>query len=241
MVTLPDPAVSELFARTGFDWLSISASGEAYFHLQSGVGEGAFDIFDNTVGPGGAKWCCGGPPQTATVEFEEPVSITHFTITSGNDVPLRDPLSWQILGSEDGITFAPIYTRTDAASPWTGRNQTLRFVLPAPSNAYQFIRYEVTATGGTEHQINEIEDFGIVGEQAELQITDFVYNPVDGAASITWDSRPGRSYSLFLSFDGVDWGTDVTDDIESEGESTTYDFTNFERLEGTVLFRIVEN
>ena len=84
---------------TGFNWLSTAASSDNNFSR-----EGALNVFDNEVGSNGAKWCCTNAPQWVAVELDKPYVLTHFTITSGNDVPDRDPNRWLIEGSNDGTT-----------------------------------------------------------------------------------------------------------------------------------------
>ncbi|MFP6864869.1 MAG: discoidin domain-containing protein, partial [Roseibacillus sp.] len=158
------------WSTLNWNWVSIQASEENYFG-NFGGSEGAYDLFDNQVGGGQAKWCCAGPPQWLTVEFEEAVSLDSFTVTSGNDTPGRDPLTWGIYGSNDGVTFSPIFEQNDPLSLWTqwhaqdgsaGRLQVLLFTLPRASPPYRFIKYEVTATGGSGHRLSEIEYFGAV-------------------------------------------------------------------------------
>ncbi len=62
-----------------------------------GGGEFSFNVFDNRLGPGNDKWCCGrggGIPEEGlhvTVELEEIYALTHFTVSSVNDIPARDP------------------------------------------------------------------------------------------------------------------------------------------------------
>ena len=85
---------------------TFSASSEPFF----GGGEGAFNVFDNRVGGGNNKWCCAGPPVNVSAHLDAGAHVlTHFTITSGNDVQNRDPRNWKIQGSNDGVT-------------WTGKN-----------------------------------------------------------------------------------------------------------------------
>src|SRR5690349_11570050 len=67
-----------------WNWVSIDASVEPDFE----GAEDAFNVFDNKVGDTNNKWCCDDPtddvPVWVAVEFANPVSITHFTITTGN-------------------------------------------------------------------------------------------------------------------------------------------------------------
>jgi len=162
---LTDPDGNGLDALGGaksptWDWAGITSSHEPDFE----GGENAFNIFDHKVGGGNDKWCCDDPipgkPVWVAVQFRGPTSLTHFTIASGNDTPGRDPTDWAIQGSNDGITYSDIYVGT--LTPWTARNQVVKFTLPAASKPYYFIRYIAYDTPANLHQINEIEYFGTV-------------------------------------------------------------------------------
>ncbi|MGE3311556.1 MAG: LamG-like jellyroll fold domain-containing protein, partial [Limisphaerales bacterium] len=115
------------------------------------------------------KWCCDDPvppdaPVWVAVEFNQAVSLTHFTVTSGNDTPGRDPTDWAIQGSNDGTSWTDIYRFVDTVTPWGDvRNQVVKFTLPFASQAYSHIRYIAWDTPATLHQLNEIEYFGSVG------------------------------------------------------------------------------
>lgn len=227
-----------------FNWVSISSSSESYFSDASSAGtaqnEGAFDVFDNKVGGGEAKWCCSGAPQDLTVEFAEPVSITNFTMTSGNDTPTRDPINWEIQGSNDGITFTPIYTSTTAGL-WTARNQTLLFSLETPAPPYTFIRYSVTLTGDANHQLNEIEYFGTVGGSSSAPvITDVDYDPVGDTITLTWNSAPDKTYTVLSSPDLVLFDTEIIDGLASGGETTSFQFANPIPGLNKQFFRVME-
>ena len=74
-------------------------------------GEFAFNVFDNLVGPGNDKWCCGseapvvGDPIWVEAQLEAPHVLTFFTVSSANDMPARDPLHWAVQGSNDGVNY----------------------------------------------------------------------------------------------------------------------------------------
>lgn len=150
-------------ASATWNWRSITSSHEPDFE----GGENSFNIFDNKVGGGNNKWCCDDPtvdnPVWVSVEFRQAVSLTHFTVTSGNDSPDRDPTNWAIQGSNDGTTFTDIYRFVDTTLPWDARNQVVKFTLATPAKAYSHIRYIAFETPGTLHQLNEIEYFGGAG------------------------------------------------------------------------------
>ena len=190
-----------------WNWASISSSHEPDFE----GGENSFNIFDNKVGGGNDKWCCDDPtadnPVWVAVEFPNAVSISSFTVTSGNDTPGRDPTDWAIQGSNDGVNWADIYHMTpdtDPVVPWTERNQVVKFTLSEGSNAFSNIRYIAYETPANLHQINEIEYFGNVGgasvgfiSSIRGGITTFSFQVVDDGTSVVETS------SVNLVLDGA--------------------------------------
>jgi hypothetical protein len=208
----------------GWDFVGLTASSKEHFsdpNVNPNPREGAFDVFDNSVGSLHNKWCCGGPPQQVTVEFADPVALTHFTITSGNDSPARDPLTFEIQGSNDGENFETIYQRDDDESIWDARNQVALITLPGQAASYRFIRYEVTSTAGG-HQINEIEYFGGMGNPTPFQVTAIAFDKEKGETTLVWESRPNATYSIDYSANfEFDW-IELTDGFPSEGDETTF-------------------
>ena len=138
-----------------------------------GGGEFAFNVFDNLLGPSNDKWCCGvggGIPAEGlhvTAELEQPYALTHFTVSSANDVPARDPTVWEVQGSNDGTNFTTIFSH-DGDSLWTERLQVILFEagedFDVQTTAYQFLRHVTLDTAsnpdGAYFQIGEIEYFG---------------------------------------------------------------------------------
>ncbi|RKU06917.1 PEP-CTERM sorting domain-containing protein [Candidatus Poribacteria bacterium] len=138
-----------------------------------GGGEFSFNVFDNILGGGNAKWCCGrggGIPEEGlhvTAEFEEPYALTHFTVSSANDVPARDPTEWEVQGSNDGEEFTAIFSH-DGDSFWSERLQVVLFEAgedyDRQTTGYRFFRHVTFNTAsnpaGAYFQIGEIEYFG---------------------------------------------------------------------------------
>jgi hypothetical protein len=153
-------------ANTGYN-ATFSSSEEPGF----GGGEFAFNVFDNLTGGGNNKWCCGDQnnfptnPISIDATFATPIKLTLFTLTSANDTPDRDPRAFQIQGSNDGINFTTIFSRTDTStSPWTARDQVLEFDagadFPVQTASYTTLRFITTATNlttGARFQLAEIE------------------------------------------------------------------------------------
>lgn len=137
-----------------------------------GGGEFSFNVFDNRLGPGNDKWCCGrggGIPDEGlhiTAEFDEPHALSHFTVSSANDVPARDPTEWEIQGSNDGEDFTTIFSH-NGDSFWSERLQVVRFDagedFDVQKVAYRFFRHVTFNTAsnpnGAYFQIGEIEYF----------------------------------------------------------------------------------
>jgi hypothetical protein len=140
-----------------------------------GGAESAFNVFDNLTGGGNNKWCCGDQnnfptnPIWVQATFAQAFLLTSFTLNSGNDTPDRDPRVWQILGSNDGTNFTPIFTQNDlGASVWTARDQTIRWDagtdFAVQTVAYTTFRFQTTATNsttGARFQLGEIEFFSV--------------------------------------------------------------------------------
>lgn len=167
LTDLGDDGNEELYSppeMAGFD-AEFFSSDEPGF----GGGEFAFNIFDNLVGGGNDKWCCGTAfPQIAGAILPEPYYLTHFTVASANDTPDRDPRVWSIEGSNDGVDWTPIFSHNDPdATLWSERNQVIKFEegtdFDSPSTAYSQFRLNVEATGltsGAFFQVAEVEFFG---------------------------------------------------------------------------------
>ena len=153
-----------------------------------GGGEFAFNVFDNRLGPSNDKWCCGpggGIPEEGlhiTVELETPQALTHFTLSSANDEPPRDPITWEIQGSNDGTNFTTIFS-LEGESVWDQRLQVVLFEegedFEVQRTGYKFFRFvcfdTVANPSGAYYQVGEIEYFGgpvsAVGPKAKLTTT----------------------------------------------------------------------
>jgi hypothetical protein len=98
-------------------------------------------------------------------------AIDAYAITSANDTPNRDPRSWQLQGSNDGVNWTTLDTQV---------NQT--FVLRFQTNSYAFsnttaysaYRFFVTANAGnpTQFQVAEIQLFGNPGSTLDAGVVD---------------------------------------------------------------------
>ncbi|MFT5190696.1 MAG: hypothetical protein ACI957_003732, partial [Verrucomicrobiales bacterium] len=198
-----------------WNWVAITGNIEDDF----GDPEAAFNIFDNQVGGGGAKWCCDDPspdnPYWVSVEFAEAISLTHFTVTNGNDSPDRDPTNWQIQGSNDGENFETIFAE-EVESIWTEtRNEVALVTLASPSTPYKHIRYIVFDTPGALHQLNEIEYFGnvatslLVNGSFEEPVLDNINTNNLGTVPTGWSQTGDDATWNLIRNDGSAYGSGV--------------------------------
>jgi hypothetical protein len=232
-----------------FNWLQATATSKAFFGTgvqADPTSMGAFDLFDNKLGPVNDKWCCGGPPVSATLEFPGTVSLTHFTIASPDDRPERDPVNWQIQGSNDGVTFEPVFTQADPnrTGIWTARLQVVRCQLAAASAAYRYIRYECTAAVSGQHALGELEFFGTMSLDSppKFNITGVSRDPQTGALSLTWESVPGRSYRVEYSTTPESFTLRAVENIPAgaQGNTTSVTFNNPSPGVGSLFLRVAQ-
>ncbi|MFH8533886.1 fibronectin type III domain-containing protein [Streptomyces tendae] len=75
-------------------------------------------------------------------------ALDHYTLTSGDDAPDRDPRDWTLEGSQDGNDWTVLDSRQDET--FSDRNQARDFSVGA-TTAYSYYRLNVTRTNGSPH------------------------------------------------------------------------------------------
>ncbi|MBN1853016.1 MAG: lamin tail domain-containing protein [Pirellulales bacterium] len=112
----------------------------------SPVNEEPHRALDNTTS---TKWLSFAPAGTY-YQFQfsgGPQLVNAYTITSANDEPNRDPYSWTLSGSDDGIHFTVLDTRS--AENFANRFETHRYVF-SNSTPYEYYRFDFQ----TEYGVN---------------------------------------------------------------------------------------
>ncbi|MEK8226264.1 discoidin domain-containing protein [Oerskovia sp. M15] len=74
----------------------------------------------------GSKWLTRTTTGWVAYAFTEPVRITGYSLTSGDDSEGRDPKNWTLEGSADGTTWVPLDQRTDENFPSASRHASSR-------------------------------------------------------------------------------------------------------------------
>ncbi len=85
------------------------------------------------------KWCVihENRPVQWTLEAERPTRVDHYTFTSANDVPGRDPQTWKLEGSTDGTAWFLLDERRDQPV-FARRHETRRYQVAQPALARHF-------------------------------------------------------------------------------------------------------
>jgi len=126
----------------------------AQYQTGSPTGEEYPNLIDNNVDK---KYLTFNP--SAWVQYQAPSQyvVTSYTISSANDFPERDPLSWTLQGSNNGSSWTTIDTRTNEDFPSRLQRRVFSFTN---STAYQYYRFNMSNNSGSILQLAEIELFG---------------------------------------------------------------------------------
>ena len=139
---------------------------------------------DATVdGDTATKWCVenkGAFPIVweAKIPGEQKIPLTRYTLTSGNDMPERDPKAWRFFGSQDGKTWTLLDERQDVPI-WPGRKSAQPFDFKNQT-AYSYYKFEFLANHGAPHfQLAEIAlgNLNLAGSSIKPQALPAVATP----------------------------------------------------------------
>lgn len=152
---------------TGLDITNLSGTLSAQYQTGSPTGEEYTKLIDNKNNTKYLTFHASG-----WIQYQAPSSyvVKSYTITSANDFPERDPLSWTLQGSNNGSTWTTIDTRSNQDFPNRFQTRVFRFTN---STAYQYYRFNLSNNSGTILQLAEIELYGTastarVGKQDEF-------------------------------------------------------------------------
>jgi alpha-L-fucosidase 2 len=140
-------------------YLNRATGGAATASMQNLPSEGAAAAFDGSTG---TKWFNAQGGNTAWLQYHFANGaawiVTQYRISSANDVPGRDPKNWQLLGSNDGSTWASVDTQTNQT--FASRYQTNTYSI-ANTAAYSYYRLNITLNNGdaTGVQLSELQLF----------------------------------------------------------------------------------
>lgn len=123
----------------------------------SPAGEGIGNLIDNNVN---TKFLTFNA--SAWVRYQAPAAyrVTSYSLTSANDAPERDPLSWTLQGSNNGSTWTTIDSRSN--QDFASRFQTRTFSF-SNTASYSYYRFNFSNNSGSMLQLAELALFGTPG------------------------------------------------------------------------------
>ncbi len=122
---------------------------------QNGTKEGTAKLLDHTPT---TKWLDFAGKTWVQISLSAPRSLESYSFTSANDFPVRDPYNWTVSGSNDGVTWTVIETRT--AQTFASRFLQRDFVLAQPSAAFLYFRFDIACKSGSITQLADLELWG---------------------------------------------------------------------------------
>ena len=128
---------------------------------ENGTNEGRLRAFDNSVF---TKWLDFSPVTWIEYHFNQGGMprqhvIGMYSISSANDAPERDPYNWTLSGSNDGVNWTVLDTRT--GERFLSRHQT-RYFFFNNTHAYSAYRFDIECRSGTITQLSQIELFDLM-------------------------------------------------------------------------------
>jgi autotransporter-associated beta strand protein len=166
----------------------------------SANGQGAAQAFD---GNNATKWYnypgSGSLSPTGWLQYNFGTGVkwpvVRYDLTSGNDVPQRDPMNWQFQGSNDGTNWTTLDTETGQTFP--NRQQTISYTVSNPV-AFQFYRLNITANNGGSA-------YGI--QLSELTLMAYDVNTAPTVPAVPGLTGTPGNQQAFLSWNAVSGAT----------------------------------
>ncbi len=145
----------ETVVTPALSMVNVATGGTTLASMNSGSGnEGSDGAFD---GNPGSKWFGASAP-TGWIQYDlgpgNAKVVRRYSITSANDMPTRDPKNWNFYGSQDGVGWTLLDSRSNETFVTRYRLKTYDI---ANTTAYRFYQLEITANNGaTGVQLSEL-------------------------------------------------------------------------------------
>ncbi len=139
---------------TGFSEARCTSGQRAYFESQ--------EVGSSSDGDLETKWCLihGGKPVQWQIDAGRELQPGHYALTSAEDVPGRDPRTWKLEGSKDGVSWSLLDEHQDE-TVFQQRHQEKNYTIGQPASC-RYFRFTFQPNPGVEHfQIAEIRIQGV--------------------------------------------------------------------------------
>ena len=114
-------------------------------------------------------------------------SVFRYELTSGNDLPERDPKDWELQGSADGVKWMTLDKRNGEI--FSVRQQTKSYVLANPAEYSQY-RLSITANregAGQGLQLSEMKLLGVDSSKTPEAPQIFLAQGDEGRVWLSWN------------------------------------------------------
>jgi hypothetical protein len=218
----------------------------------SPAAEAATMILDGNTA---TKYYNGGGPNSGFIVTPAAGSsiVTGFTIATANDVPGRDPATWELYGTNSAvIDFNNGYgdmtpgwqlISTDTLALPDDRFFEAPAVTFANTKAYTSYRFVVISVKDSATPAAQYSEFQLNGTLAApvdtFPISSITRNAANGNITLTWPSTAGQTFRVAYNTDLSNWNGTVQDNIPAQaGTSTTLTFPSPLPTAGRVFFRV---
>ena len=138
------------------------------------------NLFDNNPS---TEWSAPIEPLiqvTYTFNYRRHEWFNTYTLTSSGSYPERDPTTWRLEGSKDGLTWNRIDYQSNYV--FSGRRQTATFMVKSNRVSYNMLRLVIIKVRGATESIAQLSEFAIYASEGELlesglsyETTEFTY------------------------------------------------------------------
>lgn len=130
-------------------------NGTVTFSEQIHAGEGATNLFD---GNSYSKWLAQNNTAWVAYQFTKQAHVTHYTLTSANDAPDRDPKSWLLQGSNDGQQWTTLDSQSNQG--FNNRYEVNQYTVNQPKS-FSFYRLNITDNHGANY--TQLAEVALIG------------------------------------------------------------------------------
>ena len=138
------------------------------------------NLFDNNPS---TEWSAPIEPLiqvTYTFNYRRHEWFNTYSLTSSGSYPERDPTTWRLEGSKDGLTWNRIDYQSNYV--FSGRRQTATFMVKSNRVSYNMLRLVIIKVRGATESIAQLSEFAIYASEGELlesglsyETTEFTY------------------------------------------------------------------
>ena len=204
------PYIIKWAKETSVDYTAVSGTGS------SSSGEDYTKLLD---GSDATKWCASNGPWECVFNTSSAVAVTGYTLTTASDATrydTRNPQKWTLEAKANAADEWTVIDSRDAtvnsgdALPRANATESKVYTVARGNQAYQFFRFTVSKTGGSQMQLAELK---LQGNLASLSPT-LEGVTIDAAAKHDFDNgASGDQRVRFVgtykstAFDADDWST----------------------------------